>query len=246
MGYIGLINGLIVLIKKKAMFQGLGLEKGKKKKRKRGGGGPSKKPLVVWLWFSTSCSSPIIIQPQNTTNTEVVIVYTHTHNLTLVAEKVHSQQFLPAGKAQAISAPLPDCLIILPPPPWIQRAWVSISWPDSSCVCFFLLYRASKKRPLSLYSPSLYQAVTDIILCRTFSQWDLTVCLCVFLALYTKEYHICTMYYNRNGFLQLADPLNLWQELSLLFHSQRNPAKHASMTRTAHNGCNGHFLFCRS
>lgn len=48
MGYIGLINGLIVLIKKKAMFQGLGLEKGKKKKRKRGGGGgPSKKPLVV-------------------------------------------------------------------------------------------------------------------------------------------------------------------------------------------------------
>lgn len=36
MGYIGLINGLIVLIKKKAMFQGLGLKKGKK--RKKGGG----------------------------------------------------------------------------------------------------------------------------------------------------------------------------------------------------------------
>lgn len=104
-------------------------------------------------------------------------MYIHTHNLTLVAEKVHSQQFLPAGKAQAISAPLPDCLIILPPPPWIQRAWVSISRPDSSCVCFFLLYRTSKKRPLSLYSPSLYQAVTDIILCRTFSQWDITVCV---------------------------------------------------------------------
>lgn len=47
MGYIGLINGLIVLIKKKAMFQGLGLEKGKKKEKKKGGGGPSKKPLVV-------------------------------------------------------------------------------------------------------------------------------------------------------------------------------------------------------
>lgn len=47
MGYIGLINGLIVLIKKKSNVSGVGVRKRKKKRKEKGGGGPSKKPLVV-------------------------------------------------------------------------------------------------------------------------------------------------------------------------------------------------------
>lgn len=39
MGYIGLINGLIVLIKKKSNVSGVGVRKRKKKKKKRKRGG---------------------------------------------------------------------------------------------------------------------------------------------------------------------------------------------------------------
>lgn len=38
MGYIGLINGLIVLIKKKSNVSGVGVRKRKKKEKKKGGG----------------------------------------------------------------------------------------------------------------------------------------------------------------------------------------------------------------
>lgn len=39
MGYIGLINGLIVLIKKKSNVSGVGVRKRKKKKKRKKGGG---------------------------------------------------------------------------------------------------------------------------------------------------------------------------------------------------------------
>lgn len=39
MGYIGLINGLIVLIKKKSNVSGVGVRKRKKKRKEKGGGG---------------------------------------------------------------------------------------------------------------------------------------------------------------------------------------------------------------
>lgn len=38
MGYIGLINGLIVLIKKKSNVSGVGVRKRKKKRKEKGGG----------------------------------------------------------------------------------------------------------------------------------------------------------------------------------------------------------------
>lgn len=120
MGYIGLINGLIVLIKKKSNVSGVGVRKRKKKrKEKGGGGGPFSCLTVIQYQLLISYHYPASKHYKHRSG---YCIYTHTHNLTLVAEKVHSQQFLPAGKAQAISAPLPDCLIILPPPPWIQRA----------------------------------------------------------------------------------------------------------------------------
>lgn len=39
MGYIGLINGLIVLIKKKSNVSGVGVRKRKKKRKEKRGGG---------------------------------------------------------------------------------------------------------------------------------------------------------------------------------------------------------------
>ncbi len=119
---------------------------------------PSKHPLLNCLLTQYQCwFVPLSLSGLTTLSHTCWSSYhkTHTNNLTLVVDEVHSQHFLLAKNTEANSVPLPDCVITALPPPWKQRAWLSIRQPDSSCVCS-LLYQASKTRPLSLWwTPSL-------------------------------------------------------------------------------------------